>query len=147
MEGESHDILYYYVFMDLYQLCNAWIYQYYIIMFSRSYVNCTGPGFINIIFLCFPGAMLTAQGMDLSILYFLCFPGAMLTAQGLDLLYVMFSRSYVNCTGPGFSLHSHIVMPYISHYGTKDQVDKFIPDMISGQRIGAIAMTEPGAGR
>lgn len=28
-------------------------------------------------------------------------------------------QMYVNCTGPGFSLHSDIVMPYISQYGSK----------------------------
>lgn len=38
-------------------------------------------------------------------------------------------------------------MPYICNYGTKDQIDKFIPDMVSGKKIGAIAMSEPGAGR
>lgn len=54
---------------------------------------------------------------------------------------------YVNCSGPGFALHSDIVMPYISHYGTKEQIEKFIPRMVAGTCIGAIAMTEPGAGR
>ena len=54
---------------------------------------------------------------------------------------------YVNCSGPGFSLHSDIVMPYISHYGTPEQKAKFLPDMVAGRKIGAIAMTEPGAGR
>lgn len=56
-------------------------------------------------------------------------------------------RAYVNCTGPGFALHSDIVMPYITHYGTKEQIEKFIPRMVAGTCIGAIAMTEPGAGR
>ncbi|XP_076437512.1 long-chain specific acyl-CoA dehydrogenase, mitochondrial-like [Babylonia areolata] len=55
-------------------------------------------------------------------------------------------QAYVNCTGPGFALHSDIVMPYITHYGTKEQVEKFIPRMVDGSCIGAIAMTEPGAG-
>lgn len=56
-------------------------------------------------------------------------------------------RMYVNCTGPGFSLHSDIVMPYISRYGSKSQIQKYIPQMAAGKCIGAIAMTEPGAGR
>lgn len=56
-------------------------------------------------------------------------------------------RAYSNCTGPGFSLHSDIVMPYIANYGTKEQIEKFIPQMTAGKCIGAIAMTEPGAGR
>lgn len=55
-------------------------------------------------------------------------------------------QMYVNCSGPGFGLHSDIVMPYISHYGTKEQIEKFIPAMTAGKCIGAIAMTEPGAG-
>ncbi|KAK3106203.1 hypothetical protein FSP39_015037 [Pinctada imbricata] len=53
---------------------------------------------------------------------------------------------YVNCSGPGFGLHSDIVMPYITHYGSQEQVEKFIPRMIAGTCIGAIAMSEPGAG-
>ncbi|XP_062373641.1 long-chain specific acyl-CoA dehydrogenase, mitochondrial [Sardina pilchardus] len=55
-------------------------------------------------------------------------------------------QMYSNCSGPGFSLHSDIVMPYISHYGSNAQIEKFIPPMVAGKCIGAIAMTEPGAG-
>ncbi|KAH0504700.1 Long-chain specific acyl-CoA dehydrogenase, mitochondrial [Microtus ochrogaster] len=55
-------------------------------------------------------------------------------------------QAYSNCTGPGFSLHSDIVMPYIANYGTKEQIERFIPQMTAGKCIGAIAMTEPGAG-
>ena len=47
----------------------------------------------------------------------------------------------------GIPLHSDIVMPYISHYGSKEQIEKFIPAMTAGTNIGAIAMTEPAAGR
>lgn len=55
-------------------------------------------------------------------------------------------QAYSNCTGPGFSLHSDIVMPYIWRYGSKEQIEKFIPRMTEGKCIGAIAMTEPSAG-
>lgn len=55
-------------------------------------------------------------------------------------------QGYVNCSGPGFALHSDIVMPYITNYGTAEQIEKYIPDMTAGRKIGAIAMTEPGAG-
>uniref|UniRef100_A0AAY4BU11 Long-chain specific acyl-CoA dehydrogenase, mitochondrial n=1 Tax=Denticeps clupeoides TaxID=299321 RepID=A0AAY4BU11_9TELE len=55
-------------------------------------------------------------------------------------------QMYANCTGPGFSLHSDIVMPYITHYGSEAQIKRYIPDMVAGKCIGAIAMTEPGAG-
>lgn len=68
---------------------------------------------------------------------------------GCDWLHsaiVQEEQSYANSSGPGFSLHSDIVMPYISKYGTKEQIEKYIPDMVAGTKIGAIAMTEPGAG-
>lgn len=56
-------------------------------------------------------------------------------------------RMYSNCTGPFFTVHSDITMPYISKYGSKEQIEHFIPQMTAGRFIGAIAMTEPGAGR
>lgn len=45
-----------------------------------------------------------------------------------------------------FSLQDNIVMPYIVDLGTEDQKRRWLPGMISGELIGAIAMTEPGAG-
>lgn len=56
-------------------------------------------------------------------------------------------RGYAGTTGVGWALHSDIVMPYIARYGTQEQKQKLVPDMTSGKKIGAIAMTEPGAGR
>ncbi|MBY5950464.1 acyl-CoA dehydrogenase family protein [Algoriphagus marincola] len=52
------------------------------------------------------------------------------------------------CSGPaiGYPLHSDIVMPYILHYGTPEAKQNYIPGMVSGDLIGAVAMTEPGAG-
>lgn len=54
--------------------------------------------------------------------------------------------SYTLCTGPGFPLHSDIVIPYILHHGTEAQKQKYIPKLADGSFIGAIAMTEPVAG-
>jgi len=68
---------------------------------------------------------------------------------GLDILYSSIGwqeQAYSYCTGPGFSLHSEIVAPYIENYGTAEQKQQWLPQMISGDAIGAIAMTEPGAG-
>ncbi len=68
---------------------------------------------------------------------------------GADFLYTtilleeLASSGY---TGPGFHLHSEIVVPYIIQYGTEDQKHRWLPKMVSGETIGAIAMTEPGAG-
>lgn len=51
-----------------------------------------------------------------------------------------------NATALGFPLHSDIVAPYIYAYGNKEQRDRWLPRMAAGEMIGAIAMTEPGAG-
>ncbi|MCU0882659.1 MAG: acyl-CoA dehydrogenase family protein [Hyphomonadaceae bacterium] len=48
--------------------------------------------------------------------------------------------------GFGGSLHNAIVAPYILHYGSEEQKQKWLPRMATGELIGAIAMTEPGAG-
>ncbi len=52
----------------------------------------------------------------------------------------------LNLTGLGFSLHSDIVAPYIEHYGNTHLKQKYLPKMISGEFITAIAMSEPEAG-
>ena len=43
-------------------------------------------------------------------------------------------------------VHSDIVAPYIAHIGNDEQKDRWLPGMVSGDVVGAIAMTEPGAG-
>lgn len=43
-------------------------------------------------------------------------------------------------------VHSDIVAPYIAHIGNDEQKNRWLPGMVSGDVVGAIAMTEPGAG-
>jgi len=54
--------------------------------------------------------------------------------------------AYANASGPGFGLHSEIVAPYILHYGSEAQKRAWLPAMARGEAVGAIAMSEPGAG-
>lgn len=44
------------------------------------------------------------------------------------------------------SLHSRLVGPYIDRYGTDEQKMRFLPGCVRGEKILAIAMTEPDAG-
>ncbi|MDP3846391.1 MAG: acyl-CoA dehydrogenase family protein [Pseudomonas sp.] len=54
--------------------------------------------------------------------------------------------SRLGLSGIGFSLHSDIVAPYILHYGSEALKLKYLPKLVSGEMVTAIAMTEPGAG-
>lgn len=68
---------------------------------------------------------------------------------GADFRYsavVMEEISRQGLSGIGFPLHSDIVAPYLLAYGTPEQKQRYLPKMVSGEMITAIAMTEPGAG-
>jgi alkylation response protein AidB-like acyl-CoA dehydrogenase len=49
-------------------------------------------------------------------------------------------------SGPAFPLHTDIVVPYITAYGTPEQKGRWLPKLVSGEFISAIAMTEPNTG-
>jgi acyl-CoA dehydrogenase len=44
------------------------------------------------------------------------------------------------------SLHNMVVTPYVQAHGTEEQKKKWLPGLVTGERISAIAMSEPGAG-
>ena len=49
-------------------------------------------------------------------------------------------------SGYFITLHSRLVAPYFQHFGNEEQKQRFLPHFISGEKILAIAMTEPDAG-
>lgn len=48
--------------------------------------------------------------------------------------------------GWGVAVHNMIVAPYLIHHGTPAQRERWLPRIVSGETVLAIAMTEPGAG-
>ncbi len=46
----------------------------------------------------------------------------------------------------GITLHNDVTTPYFLHYTSEEQRARWLPKMISGEAVTAIAMTEPGAG-
>jgi acyl-CoA dehydrogenase len=68
---------------------------------------------------------------------------------GLDFTFnALFIEEFAKkgISGPGFSLHSDIVAPYLLKYGTEAQKQKYLPQMAKGEMITAIGMTEPNCG-
>jgi alkylation response protein AidB-like acyl-CoA dehydrogenase len=49
-------------------------------------------------------------------------------------------------SGPGFSVHTDIIVPYLVSLANDEQKQRWLPGCVSGETITAIAMTEPGAG-
>jgi long-chain-acyl-CoA dehydrogenase len=52
----------------------------------------------------------------------------------------------VGAHGPGFTLHNDITVPYVLAYGSDEQKKRWLPKMVTGECITAIAMTEPNTG-
>lgn len=53
--------------------------------------------------------------------------------------------SYAGCAD-NLTLQSDITSPYLIRYGTEAQKRRWLPQMVAGEVVTAIAMTEPGAG-
>lgn len=66
-----------------------------------------------------------------------------------DFCYNVILTEELTCAGAsgvGFGLHNDVVLPYILAYGTEAQKQRWLPQMITGETITAIAMSEPNAG-
>ncbi len=57
-----------------------------------------------------------------------------------------FAKVGATSISSGFGLQDDIAIPYIVDLGTDEQKARWLPPMATGECIGAIAMTEPGAG-
>ncbi len=59
---------------------------------------------------------------------------------------MMEELAYVHETGLMLGLHSSVIAPYILNYANEEQKMRWVPGIVSGEAILAVAMTEPGAG-
>ena len=61
---------------------------------------------------------------------------------------VMEELMYAGFAGPAtnYSVHSDVCCGYILSYGTEEQKKKWLPRMVTGETVCAVAMTEPGTG-
>jgi alkylation response protein AidB-like acyl-CoA dehydrogenase len=55
-------------------------------------------------------------------------------------------QTRIGANGPGFSVHTDIIVPYLSSLANDEQKRRWLPGCVTGELITAIAMTEPGAG-
>ncbi len=69
--------------------------------------------------------------------------------RGGDFLYALIMAEEMSRTwhtGLATALHSDVVVPYISTFGSDEMKQKYLPGCVNGDIITAIAMTEPDAG-
>jgi isovaleryl-CoA dehydrogenase len=45
-----------------------------------------------------------------------------------------------------YGAHSNLCVNQIHRHGTPAQKEKYLPDLVAGRKVGALAMSEPGAG-
>ncbi|MCD8365105.1 MAG: acyl-CoA dehydrogenase [Clostridiales bacterium] len=70
--------------------------------------------------------------------------------QGCDILtYAMCVEEMAKVCGTTaviLSAHTSLCIDPILTYGTQEQIDRYVPDLATGRKLGAFGLTEPGAG-
>lgn len=55
-------------------------------------------------------------------------------------------RLNLHSLSTALNVHANIVMPYLNNLGNAEQKAQWLPRMVTGEVVGSIGMTEPGAG-
>lgn len=55
-------------------------------------------------------------------------------------------RAGLGSLAGAFGIQDDLAIPYLVHFGTDEQKSKWLPGLATGEILGALAMTEPGAG-
>jgi acyl-CoA dehydrogenase len=95
-----------------------------------------------------PRAVLRRMG-ELGLLGIRCSPA--FGGSGMDTLgSIVLAEELGRSTFGGFAItvlvHTDMASPHLRHAGSAEQQARYLPDLVAGRRIAAIAMTEPDAG-
>lgn len=56
------------------------------------------------------------------------------------------SHAHTSGIGMAFGAHTEIAIPHIVRFGTDEQKQKYLPELVAGRQVAALGITEPAAG-